>query len=526
MTKMDKKYRIRIEKCFSYQTVLLIALGIVINVIFPRLMIACSAPLYLDNIGSILVAALGGAVPGMLTAFISNYLGYFGEPSAIMFGLLTVAMAGIAAEFSERGMLRRIKGYLLLLVTLVVVGGAGGSVLGWYLYGKTVGGTIAAPYVFWLCDHGMSGFAAQFTGDLILDVTDKAITLLAVGILLHFYSPKWRDLFPISYIYACSDEELEETHEGMKVPYEGCSVYMKIIRIIVVSLIILSLLVTSFATYEFYHQVYAVNHNVFELFTYVVQTIGLEFAIIMLVLVIAGWSLYKTLKKPIDGIIRQIVAFGKTDPEKWLQSEAWKNRYRVRTGDEVQVLYDSACQSEATIAQKVMSIREDESILRNLSETDQMTGILNRGSGERKIGEKIAFGQEGILCVLDCDNFKQINDTFGHAVGDKVLIAVAEKMREVSRKDDVIFRLGGDEFAMFLSGILTKENAERFFERFFDAIRTIKVAELDGYSLSVSMGAVFYQRNQKAGFDVLYRKADEMLYECKKIDGFCAKIYE
>ena len=101
-----------------------------------------------------------------------------------------------------------------MLVTLVVVGGAGGSVLGWYLYGKTVGGTIAAPYVFWLCDHGMSGFAAQFTGDLILDVTDKAITLLAVGILLHFYSPKWRDLFPISYIYACSDEELEETHEG------------------------------------------------------------------------------------------------------------------------------------------------------------------------------------------------------------------------------------------------------------------------------------------------------------------------
>ena len=89
MTKMDKKYRIRIEKCFSYQTVLLIALGIVINVIFPRLMIACSAPLYLDNIGSILVAALGGAVPGMLTAFISNYLGYFGEPSAMALWVIT-----------------------------------------------------------------------------------------------------------------------------------------------------------------------------------------------------------------------------------------------------------------------------------------------------------------------------------------------------------------------------------------------------------------------------------------------------
>lgn len=520
------KYRIRIEKCFSYQTVLLLVLGIVINVIFPRLMIACNAPLYLDNIGSILVAALGGAVPGMLTAFISNYLGYFGEPSAIMFGMLTVIMAWIAAEFSERGMLRRRKGYLLLLVTLVAVGGAGGSVFGWYLYGKTVGGTIAAPYVFWLCDHGMSGFAAQFTGDLILDVTDKAITLVVVGIFLHCYASKWRDLFPLSYIYACTDEELEETNESMKVPYKGCSVYVKIIWIIIASLIILSLAVTAFVAYKFYHQVYAVNHSISELFTYVIQMIGLEFSIIMLALVAVGWRLYKTLKKPIDGIIHQTVAFGKTDPEKWLQSEAWKNRYRVRTGDEVQVLYDAACESETTIAQKVMSIHEDERILRDLSEKDQMTGILNRGSGERKISEKIACGQEGVLCVLDCDKFKQINDTFGHATGDKVLIAVAEKMREVSRKDDVVFRLGGDEFAMFLSGILTKENAEHFFERFFDAIRTIKVSELNGYSISVSMGAVFYKGNQKEGFDVLYRKADEMLYQCKKIDGFCAKIYE
>ena len=60
----------------------------------------------------------------------------------------------------------------------------------------------------------------------------------------------------------------------------------------------------------------------------------------------------------------------------------------------------------------------------------------------------------GLLCLIDCDKFKSINDTYGHAVGDKVLIAIAETLQKVCRDKDVIFRLGGDEFAIFMPGIV------------------------------------------------------------------------
>ena len=523
---MNRIYRTRIERCYSWRTILLVLAGIAVNASLPQLMRVGNVPLYLDNIGSVLVAALAGPLPGMIAAFVSNYLGYLGEPSSIMFGFLTVAMAWIAGDCSRRGLFRTMKGYLWLLAAFTGVGGAVGSVLGWEWYGHTVGATIAAPYVFWLSGHGLSGFAAQFVGDVILDVMDKAITLAVVGLVLRFYPVEWRDFFPLSYIYGCSEEELEQTYEKLKEPYEGNSVYFKIISIITFPLVILSALVTGFATYEFYHKVYLNNHSISELLTYVIQTIGLEFAIIMLVMVAAGWRLYRTLKKPLDDIIRLIIAFGISDPETWLESEEWRKRRRIHTKDEVQVLYDAVCESEESIAQKVISIRENEQMLKELSETDLMTGIRNRGSGEMQIRDKIACGREGILCVFDCDNFKRINDTYGHAAGDKVLIAIAGKMGSVSRRGDIVFRLGGDEFAMYLTGIRNERDAEHFFNRFFDAVRTIEVPELQGYPISVSLGAVFYRKGEAVDFDTLYQKADEMLYQCKKISGFSAKIYK
>lgn len=81
--------------------------------------------------------------------------------------------------------------------------------------------------------------------------------------------------------------------------------------------------------------------------------------------------------------------------------------------------------------------KRKENRLLYLSETDLMTGIRNRGSGEKAITDLIKEGTKGLMCLLDCDKFKNVNDTYGHVVGDAVIIAVARSLQSVCREHDI-----------------------------------------------------------------------------------------
>lgn len=167
--------------------------------------------------------------------------------------------------------------------------------------------------------------------------------------------------------------------------------------------------------------------------------------------------------------------------------------------------------------------REDRLIY--LSEIDSMTGVCNRGSGERKISRLLEAGVGGMLLLIDCDKFKSINDTYGHIVGDAVIIAIAETLQKVCGPRDIVMRLGGDEFAMFIPKLVDKEEAEAFFKQLFTEISQIYIAEMGDRKIYVSLGAAICEENQGATFDELYRKMDSAMYESKKEEGYCARIY-
>lgn len=170
--------------------------------------------------------------------------------------------------------------------------------------------------------------------------------------------------------------------------------------------------------------------------------------------------------------------------------------------------------------------KKRENNLLYLAETDLMTGLCNRGNGEKKITAFLKERTAGLLCLLDCDKFKSINDTYGHSVGDKVIIAIAEKLQKSCRDKDVIFRLGGDEFAMFMRGMVEQKAAERFFERLFQNIRQIDLAEMQGKKIEMSLGACFYDGDENVSFDELYRNADSAMYQSKKKQGYSYTIYD
>ncbi len=159
-----------------------------------------------------------------------------------------------------------------------------------------------------------------------------------------------------------------------------------------------------------------------------------------------------------------------------------------------------------------------------LASIDIMTGILNRGSGERKVIDAMANNKTGMFCILDVDKFKNINDEFGHNVGDKVLRGIADVLKLTFREVDIIFRLGGDEYAIYVMNLSDEEGGKAVMDRVFKGISEMDIPELGGREICVSAGAVFFRDGDKHSFEELYKLADSGVYESKKVNGSALKF--
>ncbi|MCM1024533.1 MAG: diguanylate cyclase [Prevotella sp.] len=177
---------------------------------------------------------------------------------------------------------------------------------------------------------------------------------------------------------------------------------------------------------------------------------------------------------------------------------------------------------EKVMINSLMDITEQKKLeneLLVLSETDVLTGICNRRSGEARIEELIGNGAKGMFCLLDIDKFKSINDNYGHIVGDKALTAVAECLKKSFRSSDVTMRLGGDEFAAFAAGVSTEAQGAECINRFFAEVEKTDIPEIGRGGVSVSLGAVLFGGKENTKFDKIYAMADSAMYVCKNDCG-------
>lgn len=148
---------------------------------------------------------------------------------------------------------------------------------------------------------------------------------------------------------------------------------------------------------------------------------------------------------------------------------------------------------------------------------DQLTKLLNKTSVQQEIGEVVQHAT-GVLLMLDLDSFKLINDIYGHAAGDKVLVRFSELIRGVIRENDLAGRMGGDEFVAFLHNISDKRvlhvKANLLNAGILNFARKEFGKDMD-IPLGTSIGAVFVPDEGK-DFQTLYEKADKALYEVKQ----------
>lgn len=156
------------------------------------------------------------------------------------------------------------------------------------------------------------------------------------------------------------------------------------------------------------------------------------------------------------------------------------------------------------------------------SMTDQLTGIANRRRYEqysvKKWGEAVRLGVPFSICVLDIDNFKRYNDTFGHPAGDKVIAAVAQTLSQnLQRTTDFAARYGGEEFVALVLG----DSAEKIFNhmrKIRQAIEDLHIEHDPAVSrwVTVSAGGVTVLPTTGNVYDSYLKVADTMLYDAKK----------
>lgn len=152
--------------------------------------------------------------------------------------------------------------------------------------------------------------------------------------------------------------------------------------------------------------------------------------------------------------------------------------------------------------------------LRNLAEKDSMTGLYNKATARRLVTSLLSglsLQQSAALLFFDLDNFKQANDTRGHAFGDSLLKHVAEILHTNIRQDDIAARLGGDEFMVFLGRIHSRADIEKKAAQLCSALNST----FEGYTFSASIGIAVYDQDGDS-FDLLLYHADIALYDVKR----------
>lgn len=187
----------------------------------------------------------------------------------------------------------------------------------------------------------------------------------------------------------------------------------------------------------------------------------------------------------------------------------------ITNNDQLTALYEEMAASKETLRLSFDKLTAQKQKINKLAYYDTITGLPNRAAFQEKVSKIIKDKQATALFFIDLDNFKMVNDSFGHSVGDKLLSAVAERLCQIIMKDAAAFRFGGDEFIIICPYHREQENAEQFAQNIIKTLSQPYYIETNYFHINASIGIVF-SHDSPPSCDDLLKSADMALYHSKE----------
>jgi len=181
------------------------------------------------------------------------------------------------------------------------------------------------------------------------------------------------------------------------------------------------------------------------------------------------------------------------------------------TWDDRQVLY--------SIVHDVTDRKRAEQELQRIAHYDALTGLPNRLLKDDRLHQAISRSRRNLtsvaVCYLDLDGFKPINDTYGHDIGDLILIETAQRLQATVREGDTVSRIGGDEFVLILSDLSGVEQCQLILDRILQTVAQPIAFEETVVEVCASIGLTLFPQDD-ADADILVRHADQAMYVAKE----------
>lgn len=171
--------------------------------------------------------------------------------------------------------------------------------------------------------------------------------------------------------------------------------------------------------------------------------------------------------------------------------------------------------------------RRERASLQKQAMQDPLTSLYNKVTTRNLITEQLSQYEYGAgkwaYMIIDVDNFKGINDRYGHLCGDRMLTGFASILRNCFRKEDILGRIGGDEFVVFCHNVESEDEAAAIAQKIIDHTYDLDMG--DGETLSVSIGVSLFPRDARS-YNTLYNSADLALYQAKWAGKNCYSIFQ